>query len=180
MVIFLLRGINVGGHRKIKMEALRALCESLWLTNVRTHIQSGNIVCRASGRDPNSVARQLEDAIETSSGFRPLVVARTAAELRTVIERNPFANRADVAPDRLGVSFLASDPGEAAREQVRAMDVAPEELRIDGREMYIHFPQGMGASKLPLAAIERLLKTPGTVRNWNTVEKLMAMVDEAK
>ncbi len=179
MVIFLLRGINIGGHHKIKMEALRGLCESLGMTEVQTYIQSGNVVCRAGKRSPDTLSRQLEDAIEKHSGFRPSVVARTAAELRAVIERNPFAGRSDVAPNHLGVSFLAADPGDAAREKVRAMDVAPEELHIAGREMYIHFPNGMGQSKLPSTAIGRALKTEGTVRNWNTVERLMQMADDA-
>lgn len=180
MVIFLLRGINIGGHHKLKMEALRELCERLGLTEVRTYIQSGNVVCRSGGRDPDELSRAIEDAIEGLAGFRPNVVARTAEELRAVIARNPFSGRSDVAPNRLGVSFLPADPGEAAREKVRAMDVAPEELRIDGREIYIHFPNGMGQSKLPMNAIERTLKTQGTVRNWNTVERLMAMAEEAE
>ncbi len=175
MVILLLRGINVGGKHRIQMADLRALCESLWLTDVQTYIQSGNVVCDAGGRDPGSVARQLEEAVEISAGFRPLVVARSAAELRAVIERNPFVYRTDVAPDRLGVSFLAAGSGEEARAKVRAMDVAPEELWVGQRELYIHFPNGMGTTKLPMAAIERTLKTQGTVRNWRTVEKLMEM-----
>lgn len=177
MVILLLRGINLGGHNVIKMEALRALCESLGLNAVQTYIQSGNVVCREGKHDPAALGKQLEDAIEKFAGFRPSIVVRTASELRAVVERNPFAGRADVAPNRMGVSFLAVDPGDAARATVRAMDVSPEELHIQGREMYIHFPNGMGTSKLPMKAIERALKTEGTVRNWNTVEKLMEMVE---
>jgi len=177
MVILLLRGVNLGGHQLIRMETLKALCESLGLADVRTYIQSGNVVCQAAKRNPQKLCSELEDAIEKHSGFRPGVTARTAAEFRSVIQRNPFAGRADVAPNRLGVSFLAADPGDAAREAVRAMDVAPEELVIDGREMYIHFPNGMGVSKLPWTKIEKALKTRGTVRNWNTVEKLMQMAE---
>ena len=177
MVILLLRGINIGGHHQLRMEVLRALCESLGLTSVRTYIQSGNVVCGEGKHDPAKLSKQLEDAIEKFTGFRPSVVVRTASELRAVIERNPFAGRADVAPNRLGVSFLSVNPGDAARATVKAMDVSPEELHIHGREMYIHFPNGMGASKLPMKAIERALKTEGTVRNWNTVEKLMEMVE---
>jgi uncharacterized protein (DUF1697 family) len=178
MVIFLLRGINVVGRHRIRMEALRGLCESLGMTGVRTYIQSGNVVCRAGKLNLGTMSRHLEDAIEKHCGFRPSVVARTAAELRAVIERNPFAGRNDVAPNHLGVSFLAADPGGAARDIVRALDVAPDELHIMGREMYIHFPNGQGQSKLPMTAIERALKTQGTVRNWNTVEKLMRMADD--
>jgi len=179
VVILLLRGINVGGHHKIKMETLRALCESLGMTEVRTYIQSGNIVGKAGQQAPGALSRQLEDAIERQEGFRPGVVARTLAELRTVMVQNPFAGRSDVLPNRLAVVFLAADPGDAARAEVRAMDLQPEELVIEGREMYIHFPTGMGSSKLPMPKIERILKTQGTARNWNTVEKLLAMADGA-
>lgn len=179
MVILLLRGINVGGHHKIKMEALRALCESLGMTEVRTYIQSGNVVGKAGKQAPGALSRQLEDAIEKQEGFRPGVVARTAAELSAVIGQNPFAGRGDVLPNRLAVVFLATDPGDAARAAVRAMDHQPEELAIAGREMYIHFPNGMGNSKLPMPKIERILKTQGTARNWNTVEKLLEMAGGA-
>ncbi|MBL0157035.1 MAG: DUF1697 domain-containing protein [Bryobacterales bacterium] len=179
MVILLLRGINVGGHHKIKMEALRALCESLGMTEVRTYIQSGNVVGKAGKQAPGALSRQLEDAIEKQEGFRPGVVARTAAELRAVMEQNPFTGRSDVLPNRLAVVFLAADPGDAARAEIRAMDLQPEELVIEGREMYIHFPNGMGNSKLPMPKIERILKTQGTARNWNTVEKLLEMAGGA-
>lgn len=177
MVILLLRGINVGGHKQIKMETLRALCESLGLTEVRTYIQSGNVICREGKCNLDALCRQLEDAIEQQAGFRAPITVRKAAELRAVVQRNPFAGRADVLPNRLAVSFLAADPGDAARAEVRAMDVAPEELVIEGREMYIHFLNGMGTSKLPMTRIERTLKAQGTVRNWNTVEKLMELAD---
>lgn len=178
VLIFLVRGINVGGNRMLKMEALRAICETLGLADVRAYIQSGNVVCRSDGREPHQLSKQIEESIENLAGFRPNVVARTAAELRSVIQRNPFTGRSDVAPSKLGVTFLGAAPDAAAREKALAMSVGGDELRMDGREMYIHYPNGMGKSKLPMAAIERTLKTPATTRNWNTVEKLMAMAED--
>ena len=93
------------------------------------------------------------------------LIVRTARELRDVVARNPFARRRGIEPGKLLVTFLASDPGEAAREQIRKLKTDPEEVRIDGREIYTYFPNGMAQPKLSWAAIERILKTSGTGRN---------------
>jgi uncharacterized protein (DUF1697 family) len=95
-----------------------------------------------------------------------------------VVARNPFAKRRDIEPSKLLVTFLAYDPGRQARENVLKIQTDPEELRIEGRELYIYFPNGMGRSKLPMAAIEKALKTPGTSRNWNSVTKLLEMAEK--
>jgi uncharacterized protein (DUF1697 family) len=100
---------------------------------------------------------------------------RTAAEMRDVIARNPFGKRRGIEPSKLLVSFLASDPGAEAREKVRRMKCDPEELRIEGRELYIHFPNGAGRSKLNWAGLGKMLKTAGTGRNWNSVTKMLEM-----
>ena len=176
-IISMLRGVNVGGHNMVRMDALRALYVSLGLKDPQTYIQSGNVVFKAKGRNVAALSKKIGDGIERKFGFRPGVVVRSAADLRTVIARNPFAGRRDVEPGKLLVLFLADDPDQEARDKVRAMKTNPEELRIDGREVYIHFPAGQGKSKLPMALIERSLKTPGTGRNWNTVRKLLEMAE---
>jgi uncharacterized protein (DUF1697 family) len=106
------------------------------------------------------------------------VIVRTAAEMREVVAKNPFAKRRGIEPSKLLVSFLASDPGEEAREKVRQMKCDPEELQIAGQELYIYFPNGIGRSKLPWAGFEKALKTPGTGRNWNSVTKMMEMAEK--
>ncbi len=178
VAVAMLRGINLGGHRKIKMEALRGWCEALGLRDVQTHVQSGNVVFRTSKRDPGALRKQMEDAIEREVGFRADVVLRTTAELKGVIARNPFAGRADVAPAKLAVTFLASDPGDEGRERVRTIPAAPEELVIEGRELYIYFPNGMARPKLSMPLLERTLRIPATSRNWNTVTKLLELAEE--
>jgi len=178
VVISMLRGVNVGGHNKIKMEALRALYESLGLLNVQTHIQSGNVVFTTKGRDLALLAKRIGDGIEQGFGFRPAVILRTSADLRDVIARNPFAARPDIHPSKLLVTFLSGDPDAEAREKVLGIKVDPEELRIVGRELYVHYPNGMGQTKLPAALIEKTLKTAGTGRNWNTVTKLLEMAEK--
>ncbi len=178
VIISLLRGVNVGGHNKIKMDALRTLYESLKLRDPQTHVQSGNVVFKTKNRDLVQLSKRIENAIERKFGFRPNVIVRTASELRSVLARNPFAKRRDIDPSKLLVTFLASDPGEEARDKVRRMKTGPEELRIVGREVYVYFPNGMGRSKLPWAAIGRTLETSGTGRNWNSVTKLLEIAEK--
>ncbi len=178
VIISMLRGVIVGGHNKIKMEALRALYESLKLRDAQTYVQSGNVIFRTDERDVSRLTKRIEDGIERKFGFRPSVIVRTAAEMKDVIAKNPFAKRRGIEPSKLLVSFLASDPGEEAREKVRQMKGDPEELRIEGRELYIYFPNGIGRSKLPWARLEKTLKTPGTGRNWNSVTKMMEMAEK--
>jgi uncharacterized protein (DUF1697 family) len=178
IAVGLLRGVNVGGNNKIRMEALRAVCESLGFEEPRTLIQSGNVVFRTRQRNLRQLARRLEHALEREHGFRPAVVLRTLAEMRDVRSRNPFAAHPDLDPAKLLVTFLAQRPSASACEKVRAMKIDPEQLRLDGREMFIYFPLGMGRSRLPLAQIEKTLGTIGTGRNWNTVRKLIEIAEQ--
>jgi uncharacterized protein (DUF1697 family) len=175
-MICLLRGVNVGGHNQIKMDALRALCESLKLCNVQTYIQSGNVVFQSREINPAKVAAKIEDALEKQHGFRPDVVLRTAAEMRDVISRSPFSKRKGIEPNKLAVMFLDHEPEKVIQDAVRKINPEVEELHLLGRELYIYFPNGMGRSKLvPLLA--RALKNAGTARNWNTVVKLLDMAE---
>jgi uncharacterized protein (DUF1697 family) len=180
MAVAMLRGVNVGGHQKISMAVLRTLCTSLGLRDVQTYIQSGNLVFREDGKDIVAVARMLEKAIEAGFGFRPAVIARTASELRKVIAKNPFAGRAGIEPNRLLVVFMDSTPTKQARDQVLGLPCEPEELRINGREVYIYYPNGMARPKIPLTKIEKMLQCASTGRNWNTVNKLLAMAEEVE
>jgi uncharacterized protein (DUF1697 family) len=173
VIISMLRGVNVGGHNKIKMEALRALYESLKLRDAQTYVQSGNVIFRSEEKDLASVSRKIESGIEQRFGCRPQVIIRTASDLRGVIAKNPFAARRGIDPSKLLVTFLASDPGPEAREKALAIKTEPEELRIDDREVYIYFPNGMARPKMRWPLIEKTLKTSGTGRNWNTVTKLL-------
>jgi uncharacterized protein (DUF1697 family) len=177
VIICLLRGVNVGGHNKIRMEDLRDLCASCKLQDAWTYVQSGNVVFRSRETDLPRLARRLEDATERGVGFRPDVVLRTADEMRNAIARNPFAGRIGIEPNKLHVVFLPTDPGDEARARVRAIKTNPEEVHIDGRELYIYYPDGAGRSKLNNAVIERALKIPATARNWNTVTRLLEMAE---
>jgi uncharacterized protein (DUF1697 family) len=177
VMISMLRGVNIGGHHKIKMAELRALYQRLKLRDVETHVQSGNVIFRTAERHSARLGQRIEDAIEKKYGFRPSVVLRTPSEFRDVIARNPFADRKEMEPSKLAVIFLESDPGKEIREKVLAVKADPEEVRMEGRELYIYFPNGMARPKLSVPTIERILKTPSTGRNWNTVRKLLEMAE---
>ena len=177
VIISMLRGVNVGGHSKIKMDALRALYESMKLREAQTYVQSGNVIFWTDERDIARLAKRIEDGIERKLRFRPDVILRTATEMREVIARNPFAKRRGIEPSKLLVTFLGSDPGAEAREKILQTKCDPEELRIEERELYIYFPNGFGRSKLSWAGLEKTLKTPGTARNWNSVTKMLEIAE---
>ena len=175
VLIGLLRGVNVGGNNQIRMEVLRDLCESLALCDVRTYLQSGNVVFTAEEQDLETLGARLESAIERALSFRPRVILRTAEEMRAVVDGNPFADRKDVEPNKLAVMFFSHRLDSGAQAQVLAMPIAPEEVHFSTREMYVYFPDGMGKSKFPFNAVERILKQSWTARNWNSTTNLLSM-----
>lgn len=175
VVISLLRGINVGGKNLIRMEALRSIYESTGCEDVRTLLQSGNVVYRTPKRDPDEIARAVEAAVEAQHGFRPAVVQRTVEELRRVVAANPFAELAREQPAKLIVMFLAGDPADGAEAALRARYSGPEEFRVIGREMFIAYPDGQGRSKLTGAMLDRAVRAAMTGRNWNTVLALLEL-----
>jgi uncharacterized protein (DUF1697 family) len=171
-----LRGVNVGGHNKIKMDALRELYRKLGFYDPRTYVQSGNVVFGAKKKALK--AKTLEDAIEKAFGFRAGVVLRTAAELRQTVRANPFAKRDGINPGLLLVSFLADACSEEGLAALRAVPIGTEELHPAGREIFIYFPDGMGRSRFPWASIDKTLKTTVTGRNLRTVTTLLKMAEE--
>jgi uncharacterized protein (DUF1697 family) len=176
-IISMLRGVNVGGHNKIKMEALRALYESLKLKCPQTYVQSGNVIFLSNEKNLPLLSERIQDAIQRKFSFRPEIALRTSSELRHVIARNPFASRHGIDPSKLLVTFLASDPGQQARDNLMKIDSRGEELHARGRELYIYFGGGIGKTKLSWALIDKTLKTSGTGRNWNSVTKMLEIAE---
>ena len=175
VLIALLRGVNVVGRHRISMDALRRMCESLGCQSVQTLLQSGNVVASVPDRSVSKLAQRIEQAIEAELSFRPLVITRTVAEIRETIANNPFAGREGIEPSKYLVTFFPHQPAQEARERVLAMETAPEELYIRGREVYMYFPNGIGRPKTKAETIEKALGIRGTGRNWSTVTKLLAM-----
>jgi uncharacterized protein (DUF1697 family) len=175
--ISFLRAVNVGGHNIVKMDALRALYESLGFRNPHTYVNSGNVVFHAKERNAALLTKKIQDSIEKKFAFRPAIVLRSAEELRAIIAANPFAKRRDIEPGKFLVTFLAETPAAEALAAALKIKTDPEELRIVGSEVFIYFPNGMGRPKMSWPSIERALKTTGTGRNWNTVNKLLAIAE---
>ena len=170
--VALLRGINVGGNRIIKMADLRDMFVEAGAREVETYIQSGNVVFGHAARSATKLAADLEKQLAADAGFPVPVVLRTAAELAGVIAANPFA-KADV--EQLHVSFLASALASDALGTVDAKAFAPERFSVAAREVYLHLPEGMGRSKLVGAIMKVKAMAPATARNWRTVMTLSEM-----
>jgi uncharacterized protein (DUF1697 family) len=175
VIICMLRGVNVGGHNKIKMDALRNLFASLKLRDPQTYIQSGNIVFHSDERDLDLLTKRLETAMEKKFGFRPRVVLRTSDELKCIIAKSPFAKRSGLDLAKLLVVFLPTMPPKDALRGIQAKNPGREEIHLQGRELYIYFPDGIARSKVTPALLDKNLACSGTGRNWNTVTMLLEM-----
>jgi len=174
----LLRGVNLG-KRRISMEKLRAVYESIGLEEVRTLLQSGNVLFRSNARSVPALKEKIEHAIRTEFGFHSEVFLRTPEDLRAVIGASPFAGRNGLHPGKLAVTFLARPPDAAARERLSQLQGIPEELFTGDRELYIYYPNGMGRPVLTPVMLDKALgKISTTTRNWNTVTKLLSMAEE--
>ena len=158
-----LRGINVTGNNMMRMADLQALCTSLGFRDVRTLLQSGNVVFRAR----RATAKQIEEAV----GVR--VMLRTEAELRGVVANNPFDPVRN--PSQLLVAFLERDAPDDAAARLRKVYSGPDVFHVAGRELYVDYLEGIGKSKLTHTLLERTLGMATTMRNWNTVNRLLAL-----
>lgn len=172
----LLRGINVGGHAKLSMPALRELLASAGYAGVTTYIQSGNVVFTSEDDDPERLARDIERRIAGDLGLNVTVLIRTGEELAAVVASNPFPDAVS-APSTLHVSFLSATP---SAEQIATIDrqrFEPDEFGVGDRVIYLHYPNGAGRAKITNELWERRFALRATSRNWNTVNKLLAMVN---
>ena len=176
--IALLRGINVGGQKSIKMTDLVHLFESLGMENVRTYVQSGNVLFEHASATSAQIARRIEKKIEQTYGSDVSVIIRTPVELKKVISRNPFLKKSGVQTDRLYVTFLSEVPNARS---VAALDIPKdpqEKFTIAGKEVYLYCPNGYGNSKLNNTTFEKKLNVVATTRNWKTTTMLLELSQE--
>jgi len=172
--VALLRGINVGGKKKIAMAELRSLFSSLGFEDVVTYIQSGNVVFRSTDGDANEISARIEREITRVFELDPAVLVRTPAELEKIAEHNPYSSRTDLS--KLHVVFLDRIPAKRAATALDPKRSPGDEFTIRGREIYLHLPNGAGRSKLTIDYFERVLGARATQRNWNTLRKLLELV----
>jgi uncharacterized protein (DUF1697 family) len=166
----LLRGINLGSHKRLAMADLRALVEGLGCADVRTYVQSGNVVFR-SDLGAADAARAIERAIQKELGLEVPVVIRTGRRLRDLVAGNPFS-RSKIQANTLYVTFLAGKPDQSRVEKLIDRSFEPERIEIVGEDVYLVFPHGAGRVKLDNAMLERQLGVAATTRNWRTVTAL--------
>ncbi|MFI0537616.1 DUF1697 domain-containing protein [Streptomyces sp. WSLK1-3] len=175
----LLRGINVGGSRKVPMADLRALMEDLGHDGVRSYLQSGQAVFTAGHGDEESLAAELTDAIEQRFGFAVDVIVRDHAYLRAVADDCPFP-AAELEAKQLHVTYFSAPVGEDRFAEIDRAAYLPEDFRLGDRALYLYAPNGLGRSKLAEHLSKPRLNKGviATSRNWNTVVKLVEMTGE--
>jgi uncharacterized protein (DUF1697 family) len=173
--VSLLRGINVGGNKKIKMHNLRSSLEALGLEKVKTYIQSGNVVFKSSKISPVALSRKIENRILGDFGFSVSVISRTADEIENTIASNPFLTQPGIDPEKLHVAFLSGAPASAALKKLAELTQAPDQARCLGPELYLYFPNGVSGSSLWKHPLDRVLAVVTTTRNWRTVNTLHKM-----
>ncbi|MBK9123188.1 MAG: DUF1697 domain-containing protein [Chloroflexi bacterium] len=174
--VSLLRGINVGGNKRIKMADLKGLYEALGLRSVSTLLQSGNVVFESDTADASGLTSKLEAAIVHHFGFESKVMLRSGQRLAEIVAGVPLTPEQLAEPSRILVTFLRETPSDDRIAALHEAHAGPEKLQVRGDTLYAFYPDGMGPSKLDNAFVERRLKTLGTGRSWNTVTKLLALV----
>jgi uncharacterized protein (DUF1697 family) len=176
--IALLRGINVGGHKKVPMARLRELLGELGYEDVRTYVQSGNVILTGPDQSPEELERTLERQLEEAFGFAVSVLVRSREQLAAVVAANPLREVA-TEPARHHVLFLSGEPAVERLDAIDAALHAPDAFVHRGREIYLWTPAGVRDSRLAKALSDARLGVTATARNWRTVEKLLALADEA-
>ena len=177
--ISMLRGINVGGHKRIKMDQLRKSFEALGFEQVKTYIQSGNVVF-TTGKTSPALSKRIEERIVKDFGFSASVITRTADEMSKMIAENPFLQQRGIDPAKLHVMFLSEPPTPAALKELAEVTVAPEQCQCSAREIYFYLPNGVSKSVLWNSPVDRILAVVTTTRNWRTVNTLHRMCQECQ
>lgn len=176
--VALLRGINVGGHNKVPMADLRGVCsDELGWTEVRSYIQSGNLVFHADAEAPR-LESDLEQALASHFDVSTPVIIRPAEKWSSYIDANPFPDASRDAPNRVLLALSKASPKANAAEALQERAADGERIRQAGDALYVHYAGGMARSKISPALLDRLVGSPITGRNWRTVLKLQAMVNE--
>lgn len=174
MVVFIsmLRGINVSGQKKIKMNELKALYESLGFHQVLTYIQSGNIIFYSSISDTSEIKELITTQIEKKYGYTVDVILRTQEELEKIVKNSPFSKK-DLS--KVLVTFLSEDKSDYPYEELSFAKKSEEEFQIQGKEIHLYLPYGSGRTKLNNNFFEKKLNVTATTRNWRTINKILEM-----
>lgn len=173
--IALLRGINVGGQKLIKMEALRKSLEQLPFTNISTYIQSGNILFESSLQSVTEIAELISENIRTTFSFDVPVIVVTPNELKRVIDNHPYPNRKIEDPAQPYVAFFSAIPKQENLTLLKEADFGKDEFVAAGKHMYLFYAESAARTKLSNAVLEKKLNVSSTARNWKTIHKLIEL-----
>ena len=173
--VALLRAINVGGTAKVPMAELRALCGELGWQDVKTYIQSGNIVFDSEERAP-ALEAALETGLKERFGVERPVIVRSAAQWAELEAANPMRTEAEREPNRVQLLVPKGKVAADAAEKLAGRAQQGERVEAAGGALWMYFPDGVGTSRLTPSAIDKAAGTPCTARNWRTVKKLQEML----
>jgi uncharacterized protein (DUF1697 family) len=174
--IALFRGINVGGNNPLPMKELVAVLEGLNLYNIKTYIQSGNVIFQSVEENSELLALKISKSIHHSHGFEPKVWLLDTTVLKKAIKSNPYSE-AESEPNTLHLNFLATAPTHPDLKSLEFFKADNERFQLIDNVLYLHAPDGVGKSKL-FANLEKKLGVPMTSRNWRTVCKLLDLASE--
>ncbi|WP_395044299.1 DUF1697 domain-containing protein [Flavobacterium sp.] len=174
----LLRGINVSGHNMIKMEVLKNMLEAIGFTNVVTYIQSGNVFVETDEESGFSVAFKIKQEIYKIFGHEVPIIVIGKNDLELCLKNNPFLKEKDVDSKKLYVAFISKELQSSAINELKISQFKPDEAVIDGNKIFIKYDIGAGKTRLDQKYIEKKLNVTATMRNWNTVTKLLEMYEE--
>ena len=174
--IALLRGINVGGRNSLPMKALAALLEDLGCMNIKTYIQSGNVVLQSAKRSVAQLSEAISTEINERHNFKPLILILQAQDLQRAVAMNPFPD-AESDPKSLHLGFLGALASNPDLKKLQRLKADSEQFQLTGKVFYLHAPDGVGRSQLAANA-EKSIGVSMTSRNWRTVGKIVEMVEE--
>jgi uncharacterized protein (DUF1697 family) len=175
--VSILRGINVSGQKKIVMKDLKVLFEELNFKNVRTYIQSGNIIFEFAKINNKRLSELIGTKIFEKYKFNVPVLVLNVSELNRIMEKNPFVKEKGIKKEKLHVTFLDKDPRQTNKDDLKDVNFEPDKFSISGNAVYVYCPNGYGRTKLNNNFFENKLKVTATTRNWNTVNELFKMTN---
>jgi len=175
--VALLRAVNLGPHNKVAMAQLKTIAEGCGLSAPRTLLQSGNLLFESKSKSSAALEKLLEGALQQELGLKTPVVVRSAAEWRRALDDNPFPKQAKSDPAHLLLMPLKAKIESAAVAALAAAIVGREQVKLGGQQLYLVYSDGIGESKLTSALIERKIGVSGTGRNWNTAQKIAALLE---
>ena len=174
----LLRGINVSGHNKIKMEALKTTLEAIGFQNVQTYIQSGNVFVDSDDENASAVGFKIKQEIFKIFGHEVPIVVVNKEDLAICFKNNPYLKEKDIDTKKLYVAFVSTTLKSDSINDLKISQFKPDEASIDGNKIYIKYAVGAGKTRFDQKYIEKKLNITATIRNWNTVTQLLKIYEE--